>query len=112
MNKLKKKNSSEKFSSQSQAEKVEKLERTGESFLPDINARPSSRKKLNLPKPSELVGSLKGDQAKTLLKSSMGDFSSTGFTTEKPPTPTRKEAIGTTATSGTLKSKGTLRNNS
>lgn len=43
-------------------ERSEKMEKTGESFLPNINERPSSRKKLNLPKPSELIGMVKPDK--------------------------------------------------
>lgn len=55
LSKLKKKTSAELPSQTSVVEKVERVERlekTGESFLPDINVRPSSRKKTTLPKPS------------------------------------------------------------
>ena len=70
--------------------------------MPDINQRPSSRKKINLPKPSELIGSFRAtDQQKTILKSSAADFSSTGFTTEKPSTPSQK--IANTTSYGTNK---------
>ncbi len=55
LSKLKKKTSAELPSQTSvveKAERIERLEKTGESFLPDINIRPSSRKKTTLPKPS------------------------------------------------------------
>lgn len=55
LSKLKKKTSAElpsQISVVEKAERIERLEKTGESFLPDINIRPSSRKKTTLPKPS------------------------------------------------------------
>ncbi len=51
LTKLKKKISGEQTGVE-KIERVERLEKTGESFLPDINMRPSSRKKNTLPKPS------------------------------------------------------------
>ena len=63
-------------------------EKTGQTFLPDINQRPSSRKKINLPKPSELIGMVKPD--KVLLNTGVGWAKSeiptatmAGFTGEK-----------------------------
>ena len=73
--------------------------------MPDINQRPSSRRKVNLPKPSELVGSFKGEQ-KNILRSSLGDFASTStaFNTEKPQGGTKMESMATTG-STTLKGR-------
>jgi hypothetical protein len=57
------------------------MEKTGESFLPDINLRPSSRKRVALPKPSELIGPISTapkEKPTPILKVSATDFSSTG----------------------------------
>jgi hypothetical protein len=63
-------------------DRTEKLEKTGESFLPDISLRPSSRKRVTLPKPSELIGPIADsnkEKPTPILKVSATDFSSTGF---------------------------------
>lgn len=93
---------------------MEKLEKTGESFLPDINVRPSSRKKTTLPKPSELIGSLNREKPQPILKSSVTDFSSTGFsinspppgTNERPMTPKREPIMTANMTVGSNTLKG------
>ena len=59
----------------------------GESFLPDINQRPSSRRKMNLPKPSELMEMIRPEKPEKKIISHHNDFTSSvtsSFKSEKP----------------------------
>lgn len=87
------------------------MERTGESFLPDINVRPSSKRKLNLPKPSEVIAMSRAEMKQDIYSSKellMNDTPSTssmsnGFKTEKTKSKLAENLISTNLgmTSGT-----------